>query len=137
MSIEQTLCMIKPDAVRAGNVPSIISIIAEYNLKIVNTVERHLTTEDVKEFYSEHVGKDFFQEHANFMTSGPVVAMVLEGPDAIKVWRGIMGNTDPEKADWWTLRHCFGTKLPYNAVHGSDSISSAKREIDFFFNHTI
>lgn len=131
--VQQTLSIIKPDAVAANHIGGVISKFESENLHIAGMKMVRLTQPQVKLFYAEHVGKPFFADLADFMTSGPVVVMVLEGPNAIEKNRTLMGATDPQKANEGTLRKLFATSVTKNAVHGSDSPESAKREIAFFF----
>jgi nucleoside-diphosphate kinase len=131
---EETLSIIKPDAVEAQRIGSIIETFEEKGLKIAALKMTKLTTQQAQEFYKEHAERPFYKDLVKFMTSGPVVLMVLEGDNAIVKNREIMGVTNPEKADAGTLRARFGTDVEKNAVHGSDTEKSAMREIRFFFN---
>ena len=130
---EQTLSIIKPDAVKAHHIGEIISRFENERLQIVGMRMMHLTRPEAMEFYAVHMEKPFYFDLVNYMTSGPVVAMVLEGENAIARNREIMGATDPKKAEPGTLRKDFGTSIEANAVHGSDSPETAKVEIAFFF----
>ncbi len=132
--MERTLGIIKPEIVERGLVGKIISRIEEAGLKIVAMKMVRLTKEQAEGFYYVHRGKFFFDELTSYMSSGPVVVMVLEGQDAISRWRTLMGATDPAKAEEGTIRKAFGTDIQRNAVHGSDSPSSASFEICFFFS---
>jgi nucleoside-diphosphate kinase len=131
---ELTLSIIKPDAVAAGHVGEIISRFEKEGLRIAALQMDLLTEDDAKEFYTAHKDRPFYKDLVKFMSSGPIVVMVLQGPDAIAKNRQIMGSTDPKKADKGTLRAEFGTSIEKNAVHGSDSPAAAKTEIDFFFD---
>lgn len=131
--MEQTLSIIKPDSVKKNKIGEILARFEKHSLKIVALRMFFLKKEDAKKFYAEHEGKPFFDELVEFMTSGPVVAFVLEGPNAIVKTREIMGATNPAKAEKGTIRADFGTSVGMNAIHGSDSKESAKREISFFF----
>lgn len=133
MAIERTYAMIKPDAVKAKNIGNIISMIEEKGFNIVHLRLFKFTDKSVGQFYAEHVGKDFFAGLAEFMTSDKSVGLVLEKDNAIADWRALMGATNPANADEGTVRKAFGGELPFNAVHGSDSTESAKREITFLF----
>ncbi len=136
MSTEQTLSIIKPDAVKKNVIGGIISRFEGAGLKVVNARLMHLTQAQAEEFYAEHKERPFFGELVAFMTSGPCMPIVLEGPNAILKNRELMGATNPTKAEAGTIRHDFAlpcTDLSANAVHGSDSAASAAREIAFFF----
>ncbi len=132
--MERTLAIIKPEIVERGLVGKIISRIEEAGLKITAMKMVRLTKEQAEGFYYVHRGKFFFHELTSYMSSGPVVVMVLEGEKAISRWRLLMGATDPAKAQEGTIRKAFGTDIQRNAVHGSDSSSSASFEISFFFS---
>jgi nucleoside-diphosphate kinase len=131
--LEQTLSMIKPNAVDAGNIGNIISRFEKEGLKIAALRMKHLSRREAEAFYAEHRGKPFFERLVEFMSSGPMCALVLEGEDAIEKNREIMGATDPSKAAPGTLRALYASSMTRNAVHGSDSEKSAAREIAFFF----
>ncbi len=134
MAIEQTLVIIKPDAVSKNAVGDIIRIFQEKGLKLKALKMTKLTKEDAKKFYIVHKDRPFYDELTDFMSSGPVVAMVLEGENAISYVREIIGATDPAKAAEGTIRKLYGTDVGKNAVHASDSPESAKVEIPFFFS---
>jgi len=136
MAIERTLSIIKPDAVEKGVIGRIISRFETSDLKPVAMQMKHLSRREAEGFYAEHQGKPFFEGLVEFMTRGPVVVMVLEGEDAIAANRKVMGATNPEKADPGTLRKEFATSMTENSVHGSDSPTSAAREISYFFPQT-
>ncbi|MGC4113498.1 MAG: nucleoside-diphosphate kinase [Myxococcales bacterium] len=136
MAIERTLSIIKPDAVEKGVIGRIISRFESVNLKPIAVQMKHLSVREAEGFYAEHKGKPFFAGLVEFMTRGPVVVMVLEGEDAIAANRKVMGATNPEKADAGTLRKDFATSMTENSVHGSDSPTSAAREISYFFPQT-
>jgi len=130
----RTLVIIKPDIVGSGKIGEIISILEKNRLRIVAMRMEKLTVERAKEFYREHEGKDFFERLIDFMTSGYCIPMVVESEgDTVEMVREIIGNTDPSKAKPGTIRYMYGTNLPMNAIHASDSPDSAKREISFFF----
>ena len=133
MSIQRTLVLCKPDAVQRGLVGRIISRFEDKGLKIVGM--KMLTVEEAlaHQHYQEHAHKPFFQELVSFITSSPIVAMVIEGDNAVEVVRGLMGVTNPQNAAPGTIRGDFGLNLTKNLVHGSDSVASATREIALFF----
>jgi nucleoside-diphosphate kinase len=131
--IEQTLSIIKPDAVESNVVGEILEYFETAGLKIVASKMTRLTSEQVKTFYAAHKDKAFFPQLVTYMTSGPVILQVLEGEDAVATNRQVMGATDPGKASPGTIRSDFGIDISRNAVHGSDSLDSARKEIGFFF----
>ena len=128
--METTLCIIKPDAVKNGFEDKINEKIISSGLKIIRSKKTLLTEEIARDFYKEHAHKSFFNELVDFIISGEVVVQILEGEDAIKSYRSLMGSTNPEEAQEGTLRKLFAESLSKNAVHGSDSPESAAREID-------
>ena len=132
--IEQTLSIVKPDAVERNLENKIKSFFKEKNLKILKSKKVHITKEEAAEFYKEHQTKPFYQNLCNYLSSGPIVVMVLEGEEAISKNRELMGATDPFKAEEGTLRKMYGLSIDKNSVHGSDSIENAKAEIGFFFD---
>jgi nucleoside-diphosphate kinase len=132
-TLEQTLSIIKPDAVEQNMIGNIIEYFEREGLKVVAVKMVHLTDDQSKAFYAVHKERPFYQELVDFMTSGPVLVMVLEGENAITRNREIMGETDPSKAKPGTIRADFATSIERNAVHGSDSPQTAKTEISFFF----
>ena len=134
MAIERTLSIIKPDAVGKNVIGKIISRFEDNNLNLVAGKLIHLTDELASGFYAEHDGKPFFKDLKKFMTSGPVFVQVLEGENAVQKNRDLMGSTNPQDADPGTIRADFAKSIHANAVHGSDSIDSAKREIEYFFS---
>ena len=134
MSIERTLSIIKPDAVAKNVIGKIISRFEENNLYLVAGKLVHLSDEMASGFYAEHEGKPFFNDLKKFMTSGPVFVQVLEGENAVQKNRDLMGSTNPKEAALGTIRADFANSIDANAVHGSDSAESAKREIEYFFN---
>ncbi len=133
MAVEQTLSIIKPNAVAKNVIGQICARFEEAGLKIVAARMLHLSREQGSAFYAEHQGKGFFDELVGFMTSGPCMAMVLEGDKAIARNREIMGATNPADAAPGTLRADFADSFTENAVHGSDAPATAEREIGFFF----
>lgn len=134
MAVEQTLSIIKPDAVGKNHIGAICARFEQAGLKIVAMKMLHLSREQAEGFYAEHKGRPFFEGLVNFMTSGPVVVQVLSGENAIARNRELMGATDPQKAAPGTIRADFATAIDANAVHGSDSPISAAREVAYFFD---
>ena len=132
--MQRTLGIIKPDAVKKNVIGKIISIIEENGIKIKAMKMVKLTEEQAKGFYYVHKDKPFFNDLIKFMTSGPVVLMLLEGENVIEKWRKLMGVTDPAKADDGTIRKLYGTDIEKNAVHGSDAPETAEYETKYFFN---
>ena len=133
MAVERTLSIIKPDAVANNLIGEIVARFEAAGLKVVASRMEHLSDEKAKGFYAEHDGKGFFADLVAFMTSGPVVVQVLEGEDAIALNRKLMGATNPQEADAGTIRADFASTIDANAVHGSDSATSAAREVAYFF----
>ncbi|MEC7840102.1 MAG: nucleoside-diphosphate kinase [Chlamydiota bacterium] len=133
MSNEKTLSIIKPDAVGNNNIGDIISRFEKNGLKIVAAKMMHLSDEQAKGFYAVHAERPFFNDLVSFMTTGPVVVMVLEGENAVLKNRDIMGATNPQEANPGTIRADFAKTIDENAVHGSDSAENASIEINFFF----
>lgn len=131
---QKTLGMIKPDAVEKNAIGEIIAMIENKNIKIRAIKMTRLTKKSAEEFYSVHKGKPFFNDLVDFMTSGPVVPMILEGENVITEYRKLMGSTDFTRAEEGTIRKKFGSAMEKNAVHGSDSPENAKNEISFFFS---
>ncbi len=134
--MEMTLSIIKPDAVAKNVIGKIEQRFEDAGLKIVASKMLHLSVEKAQGFYAEHEGKPFFNALVEFMTSGPVIVQVLAGENAIMLNRELMGNTNPKEADAGTIRADFAESIDANAVHGSDSSVSAKREIAYFFKST-
>lgn len=134
MPVERTLSILKPDAVARNIIGEIVSRFEKAGLRIVAARMTRLSAAEAAGFYAEHEGKPFYEKLLEYMSSGPVVLQVLEGEDAIAVNRRLMGATDPVKADPGTIRADFAESLDANAVHGSDSPSSAAREIAYFFD---
>lgn len=133
MGLEQTLSIIKPDAVKANNIGEIIAIFEKNGLRVVAAKMMQLTACQAKAFYAVHAQRSFFGGLVSFMTSGPVMVMVLEGERAIAANRELMGDTNPKEAAEGTIRARFGRSIGDNAVHGSDSAATAKEEVAFFF----
>ena len=133
MAVERTLSIIKPDAVAKNVVGKIVSRFESNGLKIVNMEMKQLSDVEAQGFYAEHKERPFFGDLVTFMTSGPVVVQVLEGEGAIDKNRELMGATNPQEAAEGTIRRDFAQSIDANAVHGSDSATSAEREIAYFF----
>lgn len=133
MPHEQTLSIIKPDAVSDNKIGEIFSYFEKAGLEIVGIKMTRLTTEQAKAFYAIHAHRPFFQELIQFMTEGPIVAFVLEGQNAINRTRELMGATNPKEAALGTIRRDFGASIERNAIHGSDTSENAKTELSFFF----
>ena len=131
--IEQTLSIIKPDAVERNLDNKIRNFFEKNNLKILKSKKVKISKKEASEFYKVHQTKSFYNELCNYLSSGPIVVMILEGENAVSKNRLLMGSTDPTKAEEGTLRKMYGISIDKNSVHGSDSIENAKIEIDFFF----
>lgn len=134
MAIERTLSIIKPDAVGKNVIGQILAIYEQAGLRVAACKMLRLSRHQAEAFYAEHEGKPFYRPLVDFMISGPVVVSVLTGEDAIACHRQLMGTTDPATAETGTVRAQFATSTRENAVHGSDSVASAEREIRFFFD---
>lgn len=135
MAKERTLSIIKPDAVGKNHIGEIIARFEKNGLNIVAAKMKHLSQQDAEGFYAVHKERPFFKDLVSFMTTGPVLVMVLEGDNAIMKNRDIMGATDPKKAAPGTIRADFAKTIDENCVHGSDSAENAKIEIDYFFKN--
>jgi nucleoside-diphosphate kinase len=133
MATERTLSIIKPDAVAKNVVGQILSRFEAAGLKIVACKMQHLSREQAEGFYAEHSERPFFNDLVDFMTSGPVSVQVLEGDNAVIANRDLMGATNPQEAEAGTIRADFAQSIDANAVHGSDSTTSAAREVAYFF----
>jgi nucleoside-diphosphate kinase len=133
LSLEQTLAIIKPDAVGRGLEGEILSRIHKAGLHIVAIKTMRLTKSDAGGFYAVHKGRPFFGELTDFMSSGKILVMVLEAEGAIKKWRDTMGATDPKKAEPGTIRRDLGTSIGNNCTHGSDALDTAAFEVAYFF----
>ncbi len=131
--LEQTLSIIKPDAVERNLIEEIKKIFISNKLLIKDIKKIHISKEEAAEFYKVHQSKPFYNDLCSYLSSGPIVAMILEGKDAIYQNRRIMGATDPKKAEENTIRRLYGISIDKNSVHGSDSKENAKKEISFFF----
>ena len=134
-NIQQTLSIIKPDAVERNLIENIKSIFTKNNLTIKEDKKIQITKEEAAEFYKVHQSKPFYDALCAYLSSGPIVVMVLEGENAVIVNRDLMGATDPKNAKENTIRKLYGLSIDKNSVHGSDSVENAKTEIDFFFKN--
>lgn len=131
---ERTFVALKPDAVKRGLIGRIVSKIEDKGYKIVAMKMLQVSNELAAKHYAEHVGKPFYQALINFITSGPIIAMVVQGENAIAGVRKFMGKTDPNEAEVGSIRGDFAQVMRYNSIHGSDSKESADREIHLYFN---
>ena len=134
-NLEKTLSIIKPDAVERNLIDEIKTIFTKNNLQIKEDKKIHLTKEEAAEFYKVHQSKPFYDELCAYLSSGPIVVMVLEGENAVLLNRELMGATDPKNAEENSIRKLYGLSIDKNSVHGSDTVENAKKEIDFFFNN--
>jgi len=132
-NMEETLSIIKPDAVERNLVENIKLIFTKNNLTIKEDKKIHITKEEAAEFYKVHQSKPFYDDLCAYLSSGPIVVMILEGKNAVAHNRKLMGATDPKNAEENTIRKLYGVSIDKNSVHGSDSIENAKKEINFFF----
>ena len=135
MSNELTLSIIKPDAVERNLIEEIKLIFTKNNLIIKNEKKIHITKEEAAEFYKVHQSKPFYDDLCAYLSSGPIVVMVLEGENAVLKNRRLMGATNPKDADKDTIRNLYGISIDKNSVHGSDSVENALKEINFFFKN--
>jgi nucleoside-diphosphate kinase len=133
MTLQRTLCIIKPDAVERRAVGGIVQRITEEGFRILAMRQLKATRAEIEGFYAVHRGRPFFDELCSFMTRGAVVVIALEREDAVQKWRDVIGATDPAKAAPGTLRKLYGTNVGENAVHGSDSADNGERECGYFF----
>ena len=131
--VEQTLSLIKPDAVERNLEEEIKQFFIKSGFKIAKQKKVQLEKKDAEIFYKVHETKPFYNDLCNYLSSGPIVAMILEKVDAVSENRKVMGATDPAKADEGTIRKKYGLSIDKNSVHGSDSIENATKEINFFF----
>ena len=131
--VEQTLSIIKPDAYERNLSDKIKAIFSKNNLSILNSKKLHISKDEAAEFYKVHQSKPFYDQLCNYLSSGPIEVMILEGENAIFKNREIMGATDPKNAKDGTIRKLYGISIDKNSVHGSDSVENAKIELDFFF----
>jgi nucleoside-diphosphate kinase len=136
MAIERTFSIIKPDAVERGLVGQVLAVFESKGLKPVAMRMQHLSTKEAEGFYAVHAARPFFKDLVSFMTSSPVVLLVLEGENAVLANREIMGATNPANAAEGTIRKMFAQNIERNSVHGSDSAENAKTEIAYFFRDT-
>ncbi|MBL6785903.1 MAG: nucleoside-diphosphate kinase [Candidatus Pelagibacter bacterium] len=134
-NIEQTLSIIKPDAVERNLVEEIKNIFIKKELNIKESKKIQITKDEAAEFYKVHQSKPFYNDLCSYLSSGPIVVMILEGEDAIITNRKLMGATNPKEAEDNTIRKLYGISIDKNSVHGSDSIINAKKEIEFFFKN--
>ena len=133
MNNEQTLSIIKPDAVERNLTDEIKALFLKNNLKIKDDKKIHITKDEAAEFYKVHQSKPFYNDLCAYLSSGPIVVMILEGDNAVLSNRKLMGATNPKEAEENTIRKLYGISIDKNSVHGSDSIENAKKEIKFFF----
>ena len=134
-NIEQTLSIIKPDAVERNLSENIKNIFIKNDLKIKENKKIHITKDEAAEFYKVHQSKPFYNDLCAYLSSGPIIVMILEGENAVLANRKLMGATNPLDAEENTIRKLYGISIDKNSVHGSDSIDNAKKEIDFFFRN--
>jgi len=134
MAVTRTFSIIKPDATRRNLTGAVTKMLEDAGLRVVASKRIHMTREQAEGFYAVHSERPFFGELCDFMTSGPVVVQVLEGEDAVKRNRDVMGATNPANADEGTIRKAYAESIEANSVHGSDSDENAAIEIEFFFN---
>ena len=133
-SLERTLSIIKPDAVERELETKIKKIYLDNKLNIVDSKKIQISKEEAEEFYKVHQTKPFYEKLCSYLSSGPIIVIILDGENAIQKNRDLMGATDPKKAKDGTIRKLYGISIDKNSVHGSDSLENAKAEIDFFFN---
>ena len=134
-NLEQTLSIIKPDAVERNLVEEIKNIFKKNNLNIIDSKKIKITKDEASEFYKVHQSKPFYNDLCSYLSSGPIVVMILEGNNAIILNRKLMGATNPKEAEENTIRKIYGLSIDKNSVHGSDSLENAKKEIAFFFKN--
>mgnify|MGYP001207540751 CR=1 FL=1 len=132
---EQTLSIIKPDAVERNLIDEIKKIFLSNNLEIKDSKKIHITKDEAAEFYKVHQSKPFYSDLCAYLSSGPILVMVLEGKNAVALNRELMGATDPKAAGENTIRKLYGISIDKNSVHGSDTLDNAKKEINFFFQN--
>ena len=133
--VEKTLSIIKPDAVERGLIEDIKNIFIKNNLNIKESKKIQISKDEAAEFYKVHQSKPFYNDLCAYLSSGPIVVMILEGENAISANRKIMGATNPKEAEENTIRKLYGISIDKNSVHGSDSQDNAKKEIKFFFKN--
>ena len=134
-NIERTLSIIKPDAVERNLTDEIKKIFINNNLNIKESKKIHITKDEASEFYKVHQSKPFYNDLCAYLSSGPIVVMILEGQNAILANRKLMGATNPKEAEENTIRKLYGISIDKNSVHGSDSNDNARKEIEFFFKN--
>ena len=134
-NIEQTLSIIKPDAVERNLTDEIKKIFINNNLNIKESKKIHITKDEASEFYKVHQSKPFYNDLCAYLSSGPIVVMILEGQNAVLANRKLMGATNPKEAEDNTIRKLYGISIDKNSVHGSDSTTNARKEIQFFFKN--
>ena len=135
MAIERTFSIIKPDAVERNKIGEIKNIFVENNLNIKDVKKLHITKDEAAEFYKVHQSKPFYNDLCAYLSSGPIVVMILEGKNAVMSYRKLMGATNPKDAEENTIRKLYGISIDKNSVHGSDSLDNASKEIRFFFKN--
>ena len=133
--MEQTLSIIKPDAVERNLAEEIKNIFKKNNLKVKDSKKIHISKDEASEFYKVHQSKPFYNDLCSYLSSGPIIVMILEGENAVLANRKLMGSTNPKDAEQNTIRSLYGISIDKNSVHGSDSIENAKKEIEFFFKN--
>ena len=133
--MEQTLSIIKPDAVERNLAEEIKNIFKRNNLNIKDSKKIHISKDEASEFYKVHQSKPFYNNLCAYLSSGPIIVMILEGENAVLANRKLMGSTNPKEAEQNTIRNLYGISIDKNSVHGSDSIENAKKEIEFFFKN--
>ena len=134
-NLEQTLSIIKPDAVERDLVEEIKNIFLKNDLSVKESKKIHITKDEAAEFYKVHQSKPFYNDLCAYLSSGPIVVMILEGIGAVLANRKLMGATNPKEAEENTIRKLYGISIDKNSVHGSDSVENAKKEIEFFFTN--
>tara|TARA_A100001011_G_C14072281_1_gene740815 strand:+ start:277 stop:690 length:414 start_codon:yes stop_codon:yes gene_type:complete len=134
MKTNRTFTMIKPDAMRNGNAGNIIAHIEKAGFKLIAMKLTKLSVDSAKDFYKIHENRPFFNDLVNYITSGTIIAAILEKDNAVDDFRKLIGNTDPQKAEKGTIRHMYAQSIDANAIHGSDSNENAKIEGDFHFS---
>ena len=134
-NIEQTLSIIKPDAVERNLTDKIKKIFINNKLNIKDSKKIHITKDEASEFYKVHQSKPFYNDLCAYLSSGPIVVMILEGQNAVLANRKLMGATNPKEAEENTIRKLYGISIDKNSVHGSDSNDNARKEIEFFFKN--
>ena len=132
---EQTLSIIKPDAVERNLIDEIKNIFIQNNLNIIDSKKIHISKDEAAEFYKVHQSKPFYNDLCAYLSSGPIVVMILEGENAVMSYRKLMGATNPKDAEENTIRKLYGISIDKNSVHGSDSLDNASKEIRFFFKN--